>query len=167
MSRLSKEAAAQRARAKDIIGRKDAELASINDETSRIVAAHQDLMDAVAQKMTDLGVPTAEPVVCSSLRPFLLPWQRWFRRAAGTGIATQRRQTVVQDQLPVHTQVPTPRVRRARGVARDRRVFALRRVPSQRGRRSFRLAFFTLRLVWGTPWGPCRRYFRHGPAQAS
>ena len=59
VSRLSKEAAAQRARAKDIIGRKDAELASINDETSRIVAAHQDLMDAVAQKMTDLGVPTA------------------------------------------------------------------------------------------------------------
>ena len=58
MSRLSKGAAAQRARAKDIIGRKDAELASINDETSRIVAAHQDLMDAVAQKMTDLGVPT-------------------------------------------------------------------------------------------------------------
>ena len=58
VSRLSKEAAAQRARAKDIIGRKDAELASINDETSRIVAAHQDLMDAVAQKMTDLGVPT-------------------------------------------------------------------------------------------------------------
>merc|ERR1712167_382636 len=53
VSRLSKEAAAQRARAKDIIGRKDAELASVNDETSRIVAAHQDLMDAVAQKMTD------------------------------------------------------------------------------------------------------------------
>ena len=25
-----------------------------------VLAAHQDLMDAVAQKMTDLGVPTAE-----------------------------------------------------------------------------------------------------------
>merc|ERR1712167_32813 len=98
VSRLSKEAAAQRARAKDIIGRKDAELASINDETSRIVAAHQDLMDAVAQKMTDLGVPTAElgfaPLQTSALQTSVFQQSR---------VPSQRRQTVVQDQLPVQT----------------------------------------------------------------
>merc|ERR1712167_295844 len=98
VSRLSKEAAAQRARAKDIIGRKDAELASVNDETSRIVAAHQDLMDAVAQKMTDLGVPTAElgfaPSQTSALQTSV------FRQSR---VPSQRRQTVVQDQLPVQT----------------------------------------------------------------
>merc|ERR1712138_323238 len=86
---LSKEAAAQRARAKDIIGRKDAELASINDETSRIVAAHQDLMDAVAQKMTDLGVPTAElgfaPLQTSALQTSVFQQSR---------VPSQRRQTV-------------------------------------------------------------------------
>merc|ERR1711871_1485533 len=91
VSRLSKEAAAQRARAKDIIGRKDAELASINDETSRIVAAHQDLMDAVAQKMADLGFA---PLQTSALQTSVFQQSR---------VPSQRRQTVVQDQLPVQT----------------------------------------------------------------
>ena len=60
--------------------------------------AHQDLMDAVAQKMTDLGVPTAElgfaPLQTSALQTSVFQQSR---------VPSQRRQTVVQDQLPVQT----------------------------------------------------------------
>ena len=115
VSRLSKEAAAQRARAKDIIGRKDAELASINDETSRIVAAHQDLMDAVAQKMTDLGVPTAELGLCTLYK--LLPCRP--RSSSNPECLSQRRQTVAQDHCQYTASSRCPRARRFVCTSRD------------------------------------------------
>ena len=67
-------------------------------------------MDAVAQKMTDLGVPTAElgfaPLQTSALQTSVFQQSR---------VPSQRRQTVVQDQLPARTRRrPSPSRCRAR-----------------------------------------------------
>jgi len=98
VSRLSKEAAAQRARAKDIIGRKDSELASLRDDTQRVTEAHQALVEAVAQKMGDLGVPTAElgfaPLQTSMLQTSVFQQTR---------APSLRRGATGPPQLPVQT----------------------------------------------------------------
>ncbi|KAH8060073.1 positive regulation of protein localization to cilium [Aureococcus anophagefferens] len=50
----------QRSKARDVVERKASELADLRAELARVADAHGSLVEAVAVKMSDLGVPTPE-----------------------------------------------------------------------------------------------------------
>jgi len=60
VSALGATASAQRSKARDVVERKASELADLRAELARVCDAHGSLVEAVALKMNDLGVPTPE-----------------------------------------------------------------------------------------------------------
>ena len=102
VSKLSKDAAAQRTKARDVLERKAAELGDLRGELARVADAHGALVEAVAAKMSDLGVPTPElgftPIQTSTLAGGEVSRARGFTRASRTHASTAGRSAGFQTQ---------------------------------------------------------------------